>query len=258
SENYSCKYGTEVQSVHFGASRTQCTLHTGMIYSQNFSQGFATLSQSLRHDPAAITAHLKQILNYYLLQLPNIKKIHFMSDGPTTQYRNRKMFYIITQYFPLCYPQIQFISYNFSDAGHGKSAADGIGGFLKRSADDQVKFGKDISNFDKLITVLRGSTNKIYIDVVTSPQIEIIDTLLPEKFRPFIGTMNMHQYTWSRENSGLILFNSLMCLDCQPGTMCEHFSMGEINYNDNRLKLASPKEKKTLKRSQKVSVVADE
>ncbi|CAG5075419.1 Protein of unknown function, partial [Cotesia congregata] len=70
--------------------------------------------------------------------------------------------------------------------------------------------------------------------------------------------MNMHQYTWSRENSGLILFNSLMCLDCQPGTMCEHFSMGEINYNDNRLKLASPKEKKTLKRSQKVSVVADE
>lgn len=59
SENYSCKYGTEVQSVYFGASRTQCTLHTGMLYGQNFSQGFATISQSLRYDPAAITAHLK-------------------------------------------------------------------------------------------------------------------------------------------------------------------------------------------------------
>ncbi|KAI4475666.1 hypothetical protein M0804_014162 [Polistes exclamans] len=58
-------------------------------------------------------------------------------------------------------------------------------------------------------------------------------------------------------NSGPILFNSLSCLDCQPGTMCEHFSMGQINYNDNQLKLASPKAKKTLKRSQKDSVVAD-
>ncbi|KAI4476478.1 hypothetical protein M0804_013549 [Polistes exclamans] len=39
--------------------------------------------------------------------------------------------------------------------------------------------------------------------------------------------------------------------------MWEHFSMGQINYNDNQLKLASPKAKKTLKRSQKDSVVAD-
>ena len=76
-----------------------------MLYGLNFSQGFATLSQSLRHDPAAITAHLKQILNFFHSKFQQVKKLDFMSDGPTTQYRNRKIFYIITQYFPLCYPQ---------------------------------------------------------------------------------------------------------------------------------------------------------
>ena len=92
SENYSCKYETEVQSVHFGDSRVQCTLHTGMVYSSNFSQGFATLSKSLRHDPSAIIVHIKKILDVYLIANPKITKLHITSDGPTTQYRNKKCF----------------------------------------------------------------------------------------------------------------------------------------------------------------------
>lgn len=31
SQNYSCKYGAEIQSFHFGGSRTQITLHTSVI-----------------------------------------------------------------------------------------------------------------------------------------------------------------------------------------------------------------------------------
>ncbi|KAI4812032.1 hypothetical protein KUCAC02_014888 [Chaenocephalus aceratus] len=32
SENYGCKYSSEVQAVHFGASHQQATLHTGVYY----------------------------------------------------------------------------------------------------------------------------------------------------------------------------------------------------------------------------------
>ena len=32
SENYACKYATETQAVHFGASRASVTLHTGAAY----------------------------------------------------------------------------------------------------------------------------------------------------------------------------------------------------------------------------------
>jgi hypothetical protein len=31
-ENYACKLGTEIQSMHFGASQKQLTLHTGVYY----------------------------------------------------------------------------------------------------------------------------------------------------------------------------------------------------------------------------------
>lgn len=47
SENYKCKYSAEPQSVHFGASRKQITLHTGVIYGKDFKEGFCTLSPSL-------------------------------------------------------------------------------------------------------------------------------------------------------------------------------------------------------------------
>ena len=62
------------------------------------------------------------------------------------------MFYLITQYLPQCYThcQLEDITYNFSEAGHGKSSADGIGGYLKKFVDDQVKYDTDVSDFDSL------------------------------------------------------------------------------------------------------------
>jgi len=35
SENYLCKYSSETQSVHFGVSRQQVSLHTGVLYYRN-------------------------------------------------------------------------------------------------------------------------------------------------------------------------------------------------------------------------------
>lgn len=32
SENYTCKYSSEIQAVHFGSSHEQATLHTGVLY----------------------------------------------------------------------------------------------------------------------------------------------------------------------------------------------------------------------------------
>ena len=38
SKNYQCKYGEEIQSVHFGGSRKPVTLHTVMLYYKNESE----------------------------------------------------------------------------------------------------------------------------------------------------------------------------------------------------------------------------
>ena len=43
SENYTCKYNTEIQSVHFGAPNMQTTLPTGMLYKATEVVPFATV-----------------------------------------------------------------------------------------------------------------------------------------------------------------------------------------------------------------------
>lgn len=96
SENY-CKYSTETQGVHFGASRQQLTLHTGVAYKKDYTRGFCSISQSLRHDAIAVTAHLIPVLQHYLKNL-TINVLHVVSDGPSTQYRNKTIFYMITEY----------------------------------------------------------------------------------------------------------------------------------------------------------------
>lgn len=66
------------------------------------------------------------------------------NNGPKSQYRNKKMFYLVTQYLPECYSQLEDITYNFSETSHGKSSADGIGCYIKKLADDQVKYGTNM------------------------------------------------------------------------------------------------------------------
>lgn len=90
SENYECKLREEVQSSHFGASKNQITLHCGMIYWAERSQSFCTVSNSKCHEPAAIWAHLKPILELVERETPEVNTIHFFSDGPSSQYRQKK------------------------------------------------------------------------------------------------------------------------------------------------------------------------
>ncbi|VEN40097.1 unnamed protein product [Callosobruchus maculatus] len=130
SENYNCKYGREIQSAHFGASKPQISLHTVVVYVSTSINGdpprninFCTISENLRHDPSAICGHLTPILREIKSQIPQIKTAYFQSDGPTTQYKNKKMFYLIASYIAdiLDVDQIQW---HYSESGHGKGAPD--------------------------------------------------------------------------------------------------------------------------------------
>ena len=92
SENYQCKLSTECQSFHFGASRNQVTMHTGVSYTSEGTSTFCTISESLEHGPPAIWAHLDPVLKNIRRNHPKIDTLHLISDGPTTQYRNRNNF----------------------------------------------------------------------------------------------------------------------------------------------------------------------
>jgi hypothetical protein len=143
SENYAAKYATEIQAVHFGASRSQVTLHTGVYYTAGLKTSFCTVSEINRHDPSAIWAHLKPILTDIQKKHIGIDTIHFISDSPSTQYRSVKNLFLMKRLIHDKYG-FAYATWNFTESSHGKGPADGVGGLVKRTADGLVNLGNDI------------------------------------------------------------------------------------------------------------------
>lgn len=98
SENYNAKMPKEIQSMHLGASLPQIALHTGYYTTGQMDniQSFCGVSDSLRHDPQAIWAYLIPVLRNMKEMYPGIDFLHFYSDGPTAQYRQKINFYLLS------------------------------------------------------------------------------------------------------------------------------------------------------------------
>ncbi|CAL8255280.1 unnamed protein product [Arctogadus glacialis] len=84
SENLSCNYSNDIQSVHFGSSHQQAKLHTGVIHVGGTQEPtcFTSISPSKHKSPAAIWEHLKPALDYVQTTHPKVSVLHFLSDGP--------------------------------------------------------------------------------------------------------------------------------------------------------------------------------
>ncbi|CAH2091280.1 unnamed protein product [Euphydryas editha] len=122
-----------------------------VVYTKDSTKSYSTVSQNTTLTPAAIWKHLKPIFK----TLPtHITGIHFVSDGPVTQYRNKTMFHILATRLHVEVPNTKTFSWNFSKSGHGKSAADGFGATCKRTADTIVATGGDIDSLDSFIDFL--------------------------------------------------------------------------------------------------------
>lgn len=166
SENYGCKWTREIQSCHFGGNRLQITLHTGVLYmGKNTHQSFCTVSTDLHHDPVAIYTHLQPILVRY----PQIKSLHFLSDSPSSQYRNTGMIYLMINHIIPMFPHLEIFSWNYSESGHGKGAPDGIGATIKRTCDQIIASGvADISDFSQFNQCIQDNlTKKINVIPIT-------------------------------------------------------------------------------------------
>ena len=79
---------------------------------------FATLSESMRHDPSATGAHLKPIVEDARKTNSQIDSAYFLSDGPVTQYKSKANFYLLSS-LPFQWG-IKYVSWSFLEAGHEK------------------------------------------------------------------------------------------------------------------------------------------
>ena len=148
-EHHACKYTREIKETHFGGGNQQVTLHTGVLYvSGGKVDSFASLSACMQHDATATWAHLDPVLRGIREEHPNARNIHFISDGPTSQYRNKTNFYLAST-VPFV-EGFMNVTWNFTEASHGKGAPDGVGGALKNLADRIVSYGSSIPDADTL------------------------------------------------------------------------------------------------------------
>jgi hypothetical protein len=140
-ENFSCTSVDEVQSAYW--NNAMVTLHTQVIYfPKSFGkshQSMVGISESLSHNASSLYAMQKKRFPMIKQMYPDLKVIHYLTDSPTSQYRNTTMFYLISHY-----PEIFHVraTWDVLEAGHGKGPCDGLGASVKRSADMNIKQGK--------------------------------------------------------------------------------------------------------------------
>lgn len=149
---------------------------------------------------------IQPVSELLMTKYPDVRGLHYFTDGPTTQYRNKTNFLLMCEIctntnFDLC-------TWNFWEAGHGKGAPDGIGGLVKRNCDRAVAMGKDVTDVEVFLnTINHQNINSFLIDgskiddkVKKVQHIQKDNTILPVP-----GTMKLKCLTWNRKQSKYFL-----------------------------------------------------
>lgn len=133
SENY--KYVAQNASQAFHFNNNQCTVFPVAYYYKEKGelkqQSCVFLSDSLKHDTAAVYAAQSILLKDIKRKFKFIKHIIYMTDGAKQHFKNRYQISNLRQH------QADFAlsaEWHFSASAHGKSAYDGIGAAFKREA----------------------------------------------------------------------------------------------------------------------------
>jgi hypothetical protein len=88
-------------------------------------------------------------------------QIVIVSDSPSSQYRNRFTLFLMNT---LC--NASSWEWIYSEAGHGKGAADGVGAAIKRQADAFVARGGCVRKSSDLIGLLSDSSVSFVSEVI--------------------------------------------------------------------------------------------
>ena len=107
---------------------------------------------------------MQPVLKLVQKTVPDLKAVHFQSDGPTTQYRNKTNFFLFRSHCEKL--ELESATYNFTTPGHGKSIGDGSGGSVKFLCNRAVLHGKDVIADEDVVSVLSENNSEIKIFII--------------------------------------------------------------------------------------------
>ena len=132
----------EVQHGFF--HRRSATLHPVIMYykcknhedcEHLVHDEFMVISDDLCHDAHAVHTYTKLALEHLRKQGTPVEKLYIFSDNCANQYKSKLPFELL-QFFGIP------AEHHYFGAGHGKSAADGFVGRLKKMIEDAIRSGK--------------------------------------------------------------------------------------------------------------------
>lgn len=236
SQNYICKYAEEIQGTHFGASKKQISLHTGAFYFRDVTSGllkhvtFCSASECLKHDPAAIWAHLQPVFKLIQVKLPGATVYHFQSDGPCTQYKNKDNYFLFNNFCKTS--RLASATWNYTTPGHGKGCADGVGGTVKGICDRAVANGKNITSVEDVVKVIESSGTIVKIFPITAEDIAKFEKIILQNLKSAPNSSKIFQLVWKSNYSNCLDLNYLSCSYCVCNGLshCTHFSLNPSHW----------------------------
>lgn len=210
SENWTIKYQNEPSAIFY--DNQQATIHPLVVHfkqnGQLTSKSYVCISDELSHAAPTTFTFISAVIPHVKNLLPNLQLVHFISESPSSQYRNKYIISLVA-HFPILFNL--HATWNWLEAGHGKGCCDGVGGSVKSKADNLVKAGSNIRNPKELASVL--SSSDILPTVIYVPRKDI------EKRRGQIekwditqvkGIMKYHTVVPIR---GMLHFRELSCFE---------------------------------------------
>lgn len=217
-ENYVCSHADEVQSAYF--DKGTVTLHPTVIYFKT-SEGklehssHVIVSDTTMHNSGAVLAFIREIVPVVRQLVHNIKTIHYVTDSPTSQYRNKHMFYIVANHYKM-FEGIT-ASWQYFEAGHGKGPCDGVSGTAKRQADSAVK--RQICNIQNADDFYTWGDSQVQSNVkymfVSNVKCNVASEYLKGlNIKPVKGTMTVHSVVSLGNSSIAVRETSCFCNAC--------------------------------------------
>jgi hypothetical protein len=220
-ENYNIKEMEEIQSAYW--NQESVTLHPVVMYFQKdgslMHRSMVVVSEVLNHNSSMVQSIIKKVIPWVKENSPNVNFIHYWTDSPTSQYRNKAIFDLVARH-----PNLYGIkaSWHYFEAGHGKGACDGIGGAVKRSADTAMKIGKvNITCAKDFYEWGSKSDSKIAYKFVEKHEYEDSNKEheeLVKELNTIKGTLKLHVVVGLNANEIMVRETTCVCNKCFADT----------------------------------------
>ena len=242
-EDYRCRSQEEIHSAYW--SQTQVTIHPVVSYYKKDGkvthQSYVFISNEPSHDAKFVYALLKKLVPALVKLVPDVEFIHYWTDSPTSQYRNKTIFKIIS-----CHEEFFSVkaSWNYVEADHGKGPCDPNGGTTKQKADIGVKNDKaviqDAMDFFTWAKESQGQSaiEFFFISTHDYQTSSLFLSTVCQNVKTIVGTMKVHAVL--PEETYKIWVRATSCFgDCgfkrgiQKNTMCEGWRLVDVRAEQN-------------------------